>query len=113
MTAKSKAICAVAMMMVGLSNPAVAGPVPKTGWPFCADRDELKEFFMAMLKKDASWMKSLKTCIMAKPGLNMVTIEDFESDSEIGHVAKVRLIGESSRNSIVGYTLKLKDGPDF
>lgn len=68
---------------------------------------------MAMLKKDASWMKSLKTCFMAKPGLNMVTIEDFESDSEIGHVAKVRLIGENSRNSVVGYTLKLKDGPDF
>lgn len=113
MAIKSKAIGATGLVLAGLCGPTTAGPVPKTGWPFCADRDELKEFFMAMLKSDTSWMKSLKTCIMAKPGLNMVTIEDFESDSDIGHVAKVRLIGENSRDSVVGYTLKLKDGPDF
>lgn len=103
----------IALVTAAFCGPASAGPVPKSGWPFCANQDELKEFFLAMIKKDDSWMKSLKTCIMAKPGLNMVTIEDFDSDSEIGHVAKVRLIGENSRNSVVGYTLKLKDGPDF
>ena len=66
-----------------------------------------------MIKKDNDWMKSLKSCIFAKPGLKMVTIEDYESDSDLGHVAKVRLIADKSRESLVGYTFKLKDGPDF
>jgi hypothetical protein len=100
------------LVTLGIAS-AHASPVPDTGWPFCTDRSELQEYFLAMIKKDTSWMNSLKTCLMAKPGLNMVTIEDFASDSDIGHVAKVRLIAARSTTSLVGYTLKLKDGPEF
>lgn len=94
-------------------GPSYAAPVPESGWPFCQDRDELKEFVSAMMQKNTTWMQALKTCVIAKPGLEMVTIEDFESDTEIGHVAKVRLISRRGGRSFVGYTVKLRDGPRF
>ena len=110
---KSAIVALGLLTSVSLCTTVNAGKVPDSGWMFCKDRDELKEFFLAMMKKDQTWMKSLKTCLIARPGLTMVTIEDYDSDTDIGHVAKVRLINDKLDTSLVGYTIKIKDGPKF
>lgn len=106
-----KNICSAALVAAGLlaAEPVLAvETVTTAGQPFCADQDELKEILLALIKQDMEWVRTLKTCILAKPGIKVVTIENLPSDSEIGHVAKVRLIPQGSRNSFVAYTIVIK-----
>lgn len=80
--------------------------VTTSGQPICTQRDELQEAILAMLKKDVVWLKSLKSCILAKKGLKIATIEEYGDNEDI-NVAKVRVFGFGS--SFVGYTIDVKN----
>jgi hypothetical protein len=45
--------------------------------------------------------------MILKGGLQIGIIEDYPSDSDMGHVAKVRVFVPHSRDSVVGYVLRL------
>jgi hypothetical protein len=75
------------------------------GQPFCVERNKLQEFLLALLQRDARWLRELKDNCMGLPeGAKMVVIEEYPSGSEIGHVSKVRVFAPR-KGSMVGYTL--------
>ena len=51
------------------------------------------------------WIRE-KDCAVLRAGLKMAIIEDFPSDSELGHVAKVRVFFAGT--SAVGYAILIK-----
>ncbi len=111
---KTPALCVLfALSTMIAAGPAVADDpligknlvTPSTGQPFCTEQSELQEFMLAMLQKDIAWMKALQSCRIIKAGLKVAVIEDLPSDSDIGHVVKIRAFG--SGGSLVGYTLSI------
>lgn len=76
------------------------------GQPFCLEMDQLQEYLIAAIQKDARWMKELK-CSGIVGGAKVTIIEEYPSESEIGHVVKVRIFSPNGQGSVVGYTLSL------
>ena len=85
-----------------IGKDLVTGP---HGQPICTEKDQLQEYFMAVIKQDQQWIKQLSSCGMLKASLKVAVIEEYPSDSDIGHVVKIRAFG--ARGSAVGYTLSL------
>ena len=99
---------AVCIVSAAVADDALLGKdlkTPPTGQPFCTDRDELKEFMIAGLKGDTEWAGQLQSCAMIAGGKKIAVLEDYPSDTELGHVVKVRAFGTSG--SLVGYTISL------
>jgi hypothetical protein len=76
------------------------------GQPFCLQMDQLQEYLIAAVKHDERWMKELD-CYAIVGGAKVTIIEEYPSESDIGHVVKVRIFSPKSQGSVVGYTLSL------
>jgi hypothetical protein len=77
----------------------------KAGQPFCNEKDKLQEFLLALMQNNDRWLRELKDECMGLPeGAQMAVIENYSSDSTIGHVSKVRVFAPK-KGSMVGYTL--------
>ena len=98
-------LVALLLVVAGTAH-AQERTVTKSGQPICKEKDELQEAILAMMKKDIQWLKSLKSCILAKEGLKIATIEEYGDNEDI-KVAKVRVFGFGT--SFVGYTLNIKN----
>ena len=93
--------------MLGLSAFQIGDQLVTSsgGAPICADQEELQEYLLAAIKQDERWMKSLRSCFLAKEGLDVVVLENLPSDTDIGNFVKVRLFSPIGRSSVVGYTV--------
>jgi hypothetical protein len=87
---------------------AFAGEVTTSpGQPLCDTPEHLQEWILAAVQHDDRWIKELsRSCTSAAGGSKIVIIEDLPSDSDIGHVVKVRVFGKTS-GSVVGYTVSI------
>jgi hypothetical protein len=97
-----KKLAALLIVVSGFFPSAGAAEerTPDIGMPFCLELDTLKEFLMAMTKKDNAWLKQLKGCAVLNGGLRIGIIEDYEG-SALGHVVKLRVLEKDV--GLVGY----------
>jgi hypothetical protein len=75
------------------------------GQPFCFEKDQLREYLLAILQKDERWAKELD-CHPIIAGAKVTIIEEYPSDVEM-HVVKVRIFSPKGEGSVVGYTVNL------
>ena len=97
---------ALGLALAAQTGPSRAETFTSAGQPFCTKVEELQEFLLAAMQHDQRWLQSLHSCLPAPAGTKVAIIEHLPSDSEIGHVVRVRIITKSGA-SAVGYTLNL------
>ena len=114
-----KIVSAVALMLAMSCGAHAGGPsyAGKTfsspaGMPFCTNEQSLAMYMAFGLKGDAEAMKAISDCGSFKGGLKVTVLEDFASESDIGHVVKVRVFSPLyAGKSSDGYTLSLAFDP--
>jgi hypothetical protein len=66
-----------------------------------------RPYVLAALKQDEEWLKRLVNCGIMKGGVKFGVIEEYPSDSELGHVERVRMFIPNSTASVVGYVMRM------
>ena len=92
------------MVMVGAPAADAADIKAQAGQPLCQQLDQLHEYLLALIQRNADEMHRLD-CGGLPQGTRLTILEDLPSESEIGHVARVRAFILGGGGSIVGYTL--------
>lgn len=79
---------------------------PPSGQPFCAERERLREYLMAMLSGDKKWAMQVDGCAMISPGLKVVVLDEEAAEADAPfRVLQVRAFG--TKGSMVGYTISV------
>ena len=76
----------------------------QAGQPFCQQFDDLQPYLMALIQKNIDEAHRYDCGGLTK-GTRLSILEDIPSQSEIGHVARVRAFLLGGGGSLVGYTL--------
>ena len=78
----------------------------QAGQPFCQDVDDFKPYILALLQKNIDEAQRYSCGGLAR-GNRLVILEELPSESEIGHLARVRAYILGGGGSIIGYTLMI------
>lgn len=102
----TKTWCLAIVAIFAFSHPVEAQEFSaQPGQPFCADKDELHEFLLALVSSDRQWASALKTCTGLKGGSRILLIEKL-GDGPGMSLIKARVFEDGGKTA-VGYTIQV------